>query len=307
MRSARASRRVVKGSPRSQPRRSPCRNSRRGGARSGRAGRSPGRQRCARCIDPAFADQRADLGQEVGLLAGKVEDDADNQRGREPIQVQASLKFPPPLILDPSDSNDCTRSYRGGPGALQRDLERITIGQHTRHASGTRERGSVRPPHTSPTRERGSVRPPHISPTRERGSVRLPHTSPTRERGSVRRSARPRPVRRASDGPDGPTLAGASGWYRTGCGASPERIRAVHQSGLMSEGSGNEAGGFDGLARWNEDCGLTSFGSDRAGIDRPLRPIRRARRRPHRARRSAGLAWRPARIGRRSAVRSPRS
>ena len=90
------------------------------------------------------------------------------------------------------------------PGrAAQEHLERITIGRHTCHASGTHERGSVRPPHTSPTRERGSVR-------RSARPIRPPPISPTRERRSgVAHRARMRPGR--TDRTDRPSLARRAG------------------------------------------------------------------------------------------------
>ena len=83
------------------------------------------------------------------------------------------------------------------------DRERITIGRHTRPASGTHERGSVRPPQTSPTRERGSVR-------RSARPIRPPPIRPTRERRSgVAHRAKMRPGR--TDRTDRPSLARRAG------------------------------------------------------------------------------------------------
>ena len=93
----------------------------------------------------------------------------------------------------PADSAGPHPAARSG-GRMSR-LERIAIGRHTRHASGTHERGSGRLSQTSPTRERGSV-------GRSVRPIRPPPTSPTRERRSgVAHRARMRPGRTRTDRP----------------------------------------------------------------------------------------------------------
>ena len=126
-----------------------------------------------------------------------------------------------PIAENTSGSGAVSRSAAILPGCGW--LERMTIGWHTRHASGTHERGSVRPPHTSPTRERGSVRRPARP-------IRPPPIRPTRERRSgVAHRARMRPGR--TDRTDRPSLA-----RRAGIGPA-RQARAIHSLSALGLGS----------------------------------------------------------------------